>query len=353
LHLLALAGRPELHLEIRKSVPGMVAILGVFALATLWVVGMPFYFRDAALLLRDPLQAAGTYRLATVANTLLGASTALYLASLWLPGQAIRRAATWFAGLGAAAIVADILIRAMATGIHGHAFISAVSVSYELAALMVALVVATLLVGERALRSAAVGAFVMPLAMAGVATEIWLLNHGSSGSGFGAFGGLRAYWGLAYLLAQFIGYGAFLATAVIGILYLARCAAEETGILERLPRHLLPGLWRLYSMMTNAIALGLPVFLLAVLMLAGWILDRGDLDWASVSWGGWTLGVAVLYACLAYFLFGGALSGRRLATWAVMGFGASLLAFVLFHIGDLPAQITAGFTFPPGTTGCA
>jgi hypothetical protein len=311
-----------------------MATWSLIVLLSLGVLAMPFFFHDARLLIGERLPATHSFRLATLANTLLAMSTALYVASLWPAGERLRRVAAWFAGLGAAFTMADLYLRANDVGFDGRAVLGAESVYYELAALMVVEVVVLMFMAERALRRPAVGAFVMPVVMVGVAIEIWLADHGGSARGFADFGGLSGYWGQAYVLAQAIGCVAFLAASLGGILYAARYAAEESDIIEDTPLRFLPGLWRLYAMMVDAIVCGVPLFLVAALMLAAWILDRGAWDWVSVSRGAWTLGVAGLYAGLAYVLLRQAPPGQRLARWAVAGFGTCLAGFVLIHLAD-------------------
>jgi hypothetical protein len=343
--------RSNWFLALRKSGSGRMAASSLAVLLVLGAVAMPFFFQDALLLVGERLPATHSFRLATVANTLLAMSTALYLASLWPAGERLRRIAAWFAGLGAALTIVDLYLGANVAGFSERALVSATSMYYELAELMVVEVVILLFVAERALRRPVAGAFLMPLAMVGVAVEIWLANHGDTGRGFAAFGGLSGYWGQAYVLAQAIGFGAFLAASLYGILYAARYAAEESDTIDDTPLRHLPGLWRLYAMMVDAIACGVPLLLVAALMLGAWILDRGAWDWISLSRGGWTFGVAALYAGLAYVLLKRAPQGRRLATWAVAGFGASLCGFVLIHLADFAVQ--HGAAIAQGSWFCA
>lgn len=337
------------------SASGALAAWGLPVLVALWAVGMPFYFQEAGALLGAGVRTGTSYRLATLANTLLAASTALHLASLWFCSDLTRRLAAWLAGSGAGCLALDILFRSAAAGIDGRALISVETVAYQLAALLVAVTVVGLLTAERTLRSTTAGAFIMPLVMGGVVTQIWLINHGAATPGFAVFAGLRAYWGQAYLVAQVIGYGAFLGAALLGILYLARYAAEELGMEERSALRALPGLWRLYSMMASAIAAGFPVFALAALMIVAWTVDGGAWDWASLARLAWVAGVVVLYGFLAGLLVWRAPSGPRLAVLSVLGFGVTLLGFVLLHAAGAGPEAVAGLTrgSMSGSAGCA
>lgn len=297
----------------------------LLGLLLLWCAGMPFYFQDLGLLLATEAGAPSSYRLVTAANTLLAASTALYVANLWFGSDSAGRLASWLAGLGAAGLLADIATRAVLPELAGRSVMGLERGGFELSALLVAIAVGTWLVVEQVLRARDAGAFVMPLIMCGVAGQIWLIN-GAGRSGLGAFSGLSGYWGQAFLVAQVIGYGAFLLAALLGILYLARAGAQPG---ERWAK-LLPDAWRLYGLMASTLAVGLPVFAVAALMLGGWSLDSGSGIGAARS--GWTLLVLALYGALGWLLLRGAMQGRRLAWWSVVGFGVTLAGYIAVHL---------------------
>ncbi|HSD59555.1 MAG TPA: hypothetical protein VLC55_01725 [Burkholderiales bacterium] len=312
--------------QLPRALPGSAA-WSLLGLIVLWSAGMPFYFADLGLLLASAAEAPASYQWATAANTLLAASTALYVANLWFASDSAGRLASWLAGLGAAGLLADILIRAALPELAGRSVMGLERGSFEVSALFVALAVGLWLVAEWVLRAREAGAFVMPVVMCGVAAQIWLINGNSGGSGLNAFSGLSGYWGQAFVMTQVIGYGAFLLTALLGILYLIRSGLEPG---DRLVQRL-PDPWRLYGLMVTTLMIGLPVFALATLMLGGWSLDSGD----SLSRSTWTLLVLGVYGALAWLLFRRPMQGLRLAWWSIVGFGVTLVGFIAVHLMPL------------------
>lgn len=319
-----------MNIQFPKVLSGS-AFWSLVGLVVLWSAGMPFYFDDLALLLTSKSGAPAAYRWATTANTLLAASTALYVANLWFASDSAGRLASWLAGLGAMGLLADILTRAALPEIVGRSVAGLERGSVELSALIVALAVGLWLLAERMLVAREAGAFVMPVVMCGVAAQIWLINGSTGGSGFAAFSGLSAYWGQAFVVAQVIGYGAFLLAALAGILYLVRFGLEPG---DRLLGGL-PDLWRLYGLMVTALAIGLPVFTLAALLLGGWSLDSNGASWTSMSRSTWALLVLGVYGVLAWLLFRRPMQGLRLAWWSIVGFGVTQAAYIAMHLVPL------------------
>ncbi len=318
------------------SRPSLVRVLdakptwGLGILAILWLLGMPHYFEDARALVAAGLSVPG-YHLATAANSLLAASTALYFTNLWLENETVRRLSPGLALGGAALLVVDLLMRSIGWAESDRVIITAHTNAFELVALVTVVLVVSGLLAEQAFRTAAAGAFLMPLVMCGVAAQIWLINHGPAGQGFAAFTGLGGYWGVAYLLAQVIGYGAFLAAALLSFLYLFRSQAEREGRSEFLSKRRIPGLWSLYAMIVGLIAFGLPVFLVAALFLSGWSIDATALTWRGLALNAWAVGVVVVFGFLAYRIFTRSMAGNTLATHVIAGFGVTLAAFTALH----------------------
>lgn len=302
----------------------VAAVLSLLLLAMLWAGGMPFYFQDVAVLLGAGDGIRATYRLATAANTLLAVSTALYFANLWLDSRRIGLAASGFAGLGVLGLLLDVALRAFWPDLSGRVVGGVDSAEYEAVALWVALATGAWLVTERAFRIQPLGAFVMPVIMCGVVTEIWLINASTAGSGLAVFSGLAAYWGQAFVVAQFIGYGAFLVAAGLGVLYLLfrdRAPAPRAGRRVTEP-------WWLSEMMVAALSVGLPVFALAALMLLGRWLDAGS----GTGGNAWTALVLVTYGGLFWLLFRRPLAGERLAWGSILGFGATLAGYIALNL---------------------
>jgi ABC-type transport system involved in cytochrome c biogenesis permease subunit len=311
------------------------ATLSIVVLVLLWLGGMPFYFQDVVALLQLDGEVPGSYRLATSSNTLLAASTALYLANLWLDGRGVARLASSLAGLGALGLLTDVALRAFWPEISGRAVSALDSAEYEAVALWVAVATVTWLAVEGGFRLHPVGAFVMPVIMCGVVAEIWLINGSTAGTGFAVFSGLAAYWGQAFIVAQFLGYGAFLLAACLGVLYLLFHDWEPR---ERAARRA-PALWRLYELMVAALSVGLPLFAIAGIMLVGRAVDGSGSGWAGAAV--WTPLVLGTYGLLLWLLFRGPMAGPRLAWGSILGFGVTLLGYIAVHLLPGVASLVA------------
>jgi ABC-type transport system involved in cytochrome c biogenesis permease subunit len=304
----------------------MGAALSVLVLALLWVGGMPFYFQDVTQLLRAEGDLSASYRLATSANTLLAASTALYVSNLWLESRGAARLASSLAGLGALGLAVDVALRAFWPELVGRTVAGVDSAEFEAVALWVAAATGTWLVVERIFRLEPLGAFVMPVIMCGVVAEIWLINGSTAGAGFAVFSGLAAYWGQAFVVAQFLGYGAFLLAAGLGVLYLLYHEWEPR---QREARRV-PLTWRLYELMVAALSVGLPMFAIAALMLVARFLDGGG--YVGLRAGAWATLVLATYGLLLWVLFRRPMAGERLAWSSILGFGATLLGYIVLHL---------------------
>lgn len=312
-----------MNMPPRKVFP-FGAGLSLLLLGMLWAGGMPYYFQDVAALLKADGNLSGTYRLATTANTLLAVSTALYVSNLWVESRRMGLIASVFSGLGALGLLLDVALRMFWPDLAGRVVGGVDSAEYEAVALWVALATMGWLVVERIFRIHPVGAFVMPVIMCGVVTEIWLINASTARSGFAVFSGLAAYWGQAFVVAQFIGYGAFLLAACLGVLYLlfrdwSPGAIARGRVAER---------WWLYEMMVATLSVGLPVFAVAALMHLGHWLDSGD----GTGGSAWTVLVLVIYGILAWFLFRRPLAGERLAWGSILGLGTTLIGYIAVHL---------------------
>lgn len=300
------------------------AFLSLLLLGMLWAGGMPFYFRDVAALLETGSSLPGTYRMATAANTLLAVSTALYVANLWLESRRLGLFASGFAAVGALGLLVDVAVRMFSLDLTGRVVGGVDSAEYEAVALWVALATLAWLAVERMFRIQPVGAFVMPVIMCGVVTEIWLINSSTAGSGLAVFSGLAAYWGQAFVLAQFIGYGAFLLAAGLGVLYLLfRDWEPREAATRRVTER-----WWLYEMMVAALSVGLPVFAVAGIMLVGRWLDSGQ----GVGGAAWVALVLGIYGVLSWVLFRRPPAGERLAWGSILGFGATLASYIALHL---------------------
>lgn len=318
-----------------------VIVLALIALAVLWFLGMPFFLQEIRVLTGSGV-AAGNFRFTTLGNTLLAASTVLYLGTAVLSLERVGRWATRLAGAGALVLALDAGSHML--GISRLIIGNGISTrdAYDAISMLVPMAVFLYLLAEHATRSRSAGMFVMPLVMCLIGAEIWLLSQGT-GSRSVVADGFRAYWGHAYLVAHVIGFGAFVLACGAGLLYLVRHYLESRGV--SLPPGLLrrlPDVWKAQSWMLSAIGAGVPVFVLALFLAVGWGLGGADL------WSGyalmkslWIIAVVTFYGGLLVALYTRSMTGLRMAWWTVTGLALSLALFLGAQIMTLGAHAMA------------
>jgi len=172
------------------------------------------------------------------------------------------------------------------------------------------------------------GGFVLLVISSAVAFLLWY--------GFGARGAneiqplvpaLQSYWMKIHVPANFVGYGAFALSAMLGVAYLIKDAFLKNGrggaIINRFPE-----LDILDDVMYKSIALGFAFFTLATILGA---------MWAAEAWGGywswdpketWALIVWLNYAAWLHLRLTKGWRGRPLAWWAIIGLFVTLFAFL-------------------------
>ncbi len=131
---------------------------------------------------------------------------------------------------------------------------------------------------------------------------------------------LKSWWMKLHVPANFVGYGAFSLSAMLGVGYLL----AQRGILaSRLPA---PEV--IDDMMYKAIAIGFGFFTIATILGA---------MWAAEAWGGywswdpketWALIVWLNYAAWLHIRLVKGLRGPMLAWWAVIGLAVTTFAFL-------------------------
>ena len=138
---------------------------------------------------------------------------------------------------------------------------------------------------------------------------------------------LQSYWMKMHVPANFIGYGSFSLSAMVGVAYLLR----EYGV-QRNPAGLLatrlPAPEVLDDIMYKAIALGFGFFTVATIL--------GAL-WAAEAWGGywswdpketWALIVWLNYAAWLHMRLTKGWRGKPMAWWSVIGLGVTTFCFL-------------------------
>jgi cytochrome c-type biogenesis protein CcsB len=131
---------------------------------------------------------------------------------------------------------------------------------------------------------------------------------------------LKSWWMKLHVPANFVGYGAFSLSAMLGVGYLL----AQRGILaSRLPK---PEV--IDDMMYKAVAIGFAFFTIATILGA---------MWAAEAWGGywswdpketWALIVWLNYAAWLHIRLVKGLRGPMLAWWAVVGLLVTTFAFL-------------------------
>jgi ABC-type uncharacterized transport system permease subunit len=301
-----------------------LVLLAALALAVLWVCGMPFYFLEVNVLTGAKLGPA-VYRIATWGNTLIAASTVLYMANLYFSLETVGKWATRLAAAGASVLVVDIGVHMLGLSRVSTSSEYAYMDIYDVISVLVPMAVIWSLVVEHVNRNRTAGAFVMPVVLCFVGMEMWLLAQ-QAGNRALLTGGFRDYWGYAYVLVHIIGYGAFIVAGGTGLLYLLRYQLD----VHKHPRaaRFLPDSWRAQHLMISGICIGVPMFTLALFLAVGWGL--GAEMWKTYAWfkSLWIMGVLGFYAVLLYVLFTRSMPGHRMAWWAVVGLGVTLAAFL-------------------------
>lgn len=268
-----------------------------------------------------------SYKLTSYANVLLGGATLIYILHLWFTAPAVGKWASGLATAGAIGLLVALLTRWFETHQvleEGHVPISNL---YEVTIFFTALTTTIYLILESFSRNRHPGAFVMPIVMAGIGFELWLVSQGNAGPQ-NLVPALKSYWMHAHVLANFIGYGAFAVACGGGVMYLVRHRAEETGRTNGMVMRVLPGLTETDTLMYRAIAIGFVTFTMATILGAAWAYDAWGGYWSWDPKETWSLIVWLTYAVYMHLRFVKGWAGTRMAWWAILGFAVTLFCFL-------------------------
>ncbi|AOV16024.1 c-type cytochrome biogenesis protein CcsB [Acidihalobacter aeolianus] len=142
---------------------------------------------------------------------------------------------------------------------------------------------------------------------------------------------LQSFWMKIHVPANFIGYGAFSFSAMVGAAYLVRLRAERVNPQGRIARRL-PSLDLMDEVMYSYNAVGFAFFTLATIL--------GAL-WAAEAWGGywswdpketWALIVWLNYAAWLHMRFTKGWRGKPMALWSLIGLGVVTFCFLGVNI---------------------
>lgn len=294
------------------------------SLVLLWLWGMPFYLESTRYALSLGAGVRGSYQLATHANTLLAAATAVYWANIWARCRSVGKWGTALAAGGAIGLLASLLVRRIEAGNDSG---GTLPVLYEVVLLATAGAVIVYLLIEGYYRSQAAGGFVMTVVMGAVACEIWLVSQGLSDLP----GGTAPYWARAQSFAHVLGYGAFCLATSAGLAMLFWRPTPAAG--RRTPgRRTPPSRENLEHFLAVCLVVGFAVFALAVALEAERAHQVWGRYWSGEAFGPWGLSVLLIYAIPLYLRSIKRLSGTRLAWFAISSFALSLLGFVASNL---------------------
>ena len=199
----------------------------------------------------------------------------------------------------------------------GHIPISNLYEVFVLFALMTALLY---LYYEGRYATRRMGAFVMIVISAAVAFLLWYTFTREAHEIQPLIPALQSYWMKVHVPTNFIGYGAFAVSAMVGTAYLL----AERGILATR----LPALRVLEDVMYKAIAIGFAFFTIATILGALWAAEAWGTYWQWDPKETWALIVWLNYATWLHMRLTKGLRGAVLAWWAVVGLLVTTFAFV-------------------------
>ena len=164
------------------------------------------------------------------------------------------------------------------------------------------------------------GAFVLPVISAAVGFLLWYTVTRDAADIQPLVPALQSWWMKIHVPANFIGYGTFALSAMVGAAYLLKSSGY---LADRLP-----SLEVLDDVMYKAISVGFAFFTVATIL--------GAL-WAAEAWGGywswdpketWALIVWLNYAAWLHLRLMNGLRGRIAAWWALVGLLVTTFAFL-------------------------
>ena len=173
---------------------------------------------------------------------------------------------------------------------------------------------------EQHYKTRQLGAFVLPVIAAAVGFLLWYTVARDAADILPLVPALQSWWMKIHVPANFIGYGTFALSAMVGSAYLLK---SHGYLADRLP-----SLEVLDDVMYKAISVGFAFFTVATIL--------GAL-WAAEAWGGywswdpketWALIVWLNYAAWLHMRLMSGLRGRPAAWWALVGLIVTTFAFL-------------------------
>ena len=164
------------------------------------------------------------------------------------------------------------------------------------------------------------GAFVLLVISAAVGFILWYAFDRGAQDIQPLVPALKSWWMKLHVPANFIGYGSFSISAMLGAAYLL----AQRGILaSRLPK-----LEVIDDMMYKSIAIGFAFFTIATILGAMWAADAWGGYWSWDPKETWALIVWLNYAAWLHIRLVKGLRGPMLAWWALIGLLVTTFAFL-------------------------
>ena len=233
-------------------------------------------------------------------------------------GGAIGSKLTWFAVLmGSTGLMVRWYESYLIGSDVGHIPISNL---YEVFVLFCLITALFYLYYEQHYNTRSLGAFVLPVISAAIGFLMWYSIARDAQQIQPLVPALQSWWMKIHVPANFIGYGSFALSAMVGVAYLMK----GRGILA----DRLPALEVLDDLMYKSIAVGFAFFTIATIL--------GAL-WAAEAWGGywswdpketWALIVWLNYAAWLHMRLMKGLRGAAAAWWALAGLIVITFAFL-------------------------
>ena len=173
---------------------------------------------------------------------------------------------------------------------------------------------------EQRYKTRALGPFVMLVVSAAVGFLLWYTVSRGAKEIQPLVPALQSWWMKIHVPANFIGYGTFALSAMVGAAYLLK----ERGVLA----DRLPSLEVLDDVMYKAITVGFAFFTIATILGALWAADAWGGYWSWDPKETWALIVWLNYAAWLHMRLMKGLRGRMAAWWALIGLLVTTFAFL-------------------------
>jgi len=164
------------------------------------------------------------------------------------------------------------------------------------------------------------GGFVMLVISAAIGFLLWYTFDRGAHEIQPLVPALQSWWMKIHVPANFIGYGAFALSAMVGVAYLS---AASPVFAARLPKR-----EELEDLMYRSIAVGFAFFTVATILGALWAAEAWGSYWQWDPKETWALIVWLNYAAWLHMRLVKGLRGPMLAWWAIVGLLVTTFAFL-------------------------